>query len=103
MFTRLPPEPVRLIWCAWLERHGVDPRDVVCDYIERREEACQLAYMGIQRVNVVIPPRITLADIKPPWEIEELEIRSELHKVPVVFQLEAPPLPWPQLPFFERP
>lgn len=25
-FTEWPPETTRLAWCAWLERHGIDPK-----------------------------------------------------------------------------
>lgn len=94
----MPPEPERLIWCDWLKRHGIDPNQVLCDYIERRVDRCQLAYATFQHVKVPVPPVVRLTVDSEPWEIEEIEIRTELRKVEVVFQLEAPPLPWPEMP-----
>lgn len=32
------------LWRAWLRRHGLDPGDVLMDFLERRPERRQLVY-----------------------------------------------------------
>jgi hypothetical protein len=100
-FSDLPPEPERLVWCEWLRRHGVDPRRVLATggFIERREDTCQLAYAAIERVRVATPPVVRFTHEGEPWDVvESIQVEDKLAKVEVVFQLEAPPLPWPQMP-----
>lgn len=98
-FTRMPPTPERLVWCEWLRKHGINPSDVLVDFIECREETYQIVYatyeIGYTQVPVPRKPGV------PIWDVVEepsYEIRKEMLKVEVVFQLEARPLPWPPVP-----
>ena len=82
---RVPSEPVRLVMCEWLRRHGVDPHEVVATrgWIERQPAAFRLAYLAYVRdVDGAIQ-----------FDAEANSARVE----PRYVQLEGPPLPWPDL------
>ena len=80
-FDDMPPRAEREIWCEWLRQHGVNPNHVkVPGWIERRPDRCQLAYEGYERDR----------------ETGEIVARDgQVHPVRVMFQMEAPPLPFP--------
>lgn len=80
-FDRLPPEPARRRWQAWLEAHGADShRAVVPGWIERRPTARQLAYS--------VPATDAAGD-------PALDDHDEFILVPEVIQLDTPPAPFP--------
>lgn len=80
-FDEPPPPAERLVWCEWLRRHGVDPSDVVIPgFIERRPDRYQLAYEACAR---------------NPDGSYFLSADRQTVRVVHVFQMEAPPLPFP--------
>jgi hypothetical protein len=82
-FDYLPPPTALLVWRWWLRAHGVDPASVVVPgWIERREDARQLAWLGC-----------TCAAHAPTVPRPHLARTAER-----VLQLESPPLSWPTLP-----
>lgn len=83
-FERLPSEPTRLIWCDWLRRHSIDPNDVaVSGEIVRDPARRTVSYEGFQRDDQ--------------GEIVIDHARLEARRVQVVVQLEAPPMPFPEV------
>jgi hypothetical protein len=81
-FERLPPEPELSIWREWLRRHGVDPNDVaVSGGIERDEQNYWLIYTSFEWGPDGLP-------------VIDPETRDVV-TVDRVFQLEGPPLPFP--------
>jgi hypothetical protein len=81
-FGDLPPDPVRLVWCDWLRRHGIDPNEVAAPgWIERRPDTFQIVYEAY-----------VLGDKgMPVWDPRT---RGAIRTVRV-FQMEGPPLPFP--------
>lgn len=79
-FDDLPAEGQRLIWCAWLRSHGIDPNCVIVPgWIERQPELRRIAWE-------------TLAEddrgqfiVRDDWAVRAVRY----------LQLESPPLPFP--------
>lgn len=83
-FDRMPTESERLIWCEWLRKHGVNPNDVIATgWIERRPDAYQLAYLSIELDD----------DGRPRYDRQ----RDDFVWTERVFQMEGPPLPFPDV------
>lgn len=85
-FDRVPPELDRLAVCEWLQRHGVDPREVaVPGWIELRPERRQVAWAAYlwEEAADGEPRRILRS-------AADAGIRRES-----VLQLEARPMPFP--------
>lgn len=81
-FDRLPPEPELSIWRHWMRQHGVDPSDVaVPGWIERHPDTCRLVYGSYERDERGLPR----------WD----RACDDAVRVTRVFQMEAPPLPFP--------
>lgn len=81
-FEHMPLEPERSVWLEWLRRHGVDPNDVaVSGGIERDEQNYRLIYTSYEWGSDGFPV------IDP--------ITRDTITVERVFQLEGPPLPFP--------
>lgn len=81
VFDKLPSEPVRLVMCEWLRRHGIDPNDVVVPgWIARDERTYAVRYLGFDRDA----GEIRLTD-------DGKDLVRRVYRV----QLEGPPLPWP--------
>lgn len=78
----MPPEHIRIVWVDWFRRHGIDPNDVaVPGWVERRETDYQLCYASYRRNT----------DGQIIWDGATGEAVREWR----VFQMEGPPLPWP--------
>ena len=84
-FDEAPPRAVREAWAEWLRKHGVDPSDVLASggWIERRPDAYQLRYASL----VKGPDGRYLYDQERRTAVRETR----------VFQMEGPPLPFPDL------
>lgn len=80
-FGSLPREPIRLALCEWLRRHGIDPNNVaVPGWIHRQIDERRVRFLGYQEDYRTAP----LPRDGDPTEIQWV-------------QLEAPPLPLPDV------
>lgn len=82
VFDETPPQAVREMWAEWLRKHGVDPCDVVIPgWIERQPDTYRLVYASHARDE----------NGRLRWDWER---REPVHETRV-FQMEGPPMPFP--------
>jgi hypothetical protein len=81
----LMPRRERLVWCEWFRRHGADPNDVPVDNrIERHPDTYRLVY----EVYVRNEQGACYLNAERTDAVRKIQ----------VFQLEGPPLPFPEFP-----
>ena len=84
-FDGFPAEPVHIALCKWLQRHSIDPNDVcVPGWIERSDRTRRVCYLTYVR------------DGDGRVRSDPLDF-NEPYRVVGISQLEAPPLPWPDV------